>query len=188
METENKTADVFAAFKNEILNRARAASACAKEYGRAYKAESMTELCNVIKDNFNWCCAKDVLTGDPRVLTDDLTEAYRDELREQDLFFNESAKNGFLLCTGNATVEAWGNTTVRAWDNATVEAWGNATVRACGNATVQAWGNASVEAWGNAYCSSFYKMDCKISGNAIYRVMETNTIYFASDQIKFEKI
>ena len=96
---------------------------------------------------------------------------------------------------GNATVEAWGNATVKAWGNATVKAWGNATVKACDSATVEAWGNATVkacdnatvEAWGNAYCTSYSTIECKLSDNAIYRMRSSNTVYYTSDDIKFEK-
>ncbi|EGK03287.1 hypothetical protein, partial [Dysgonomonas mossii] len=86
-----------------------------------------------------------------------------------------------------ATVEASGNATVRASDNATVRACDNATVEASGNATVRASGNATVEASGNAYITSYYTIECILSDNSIYRIRESNTIKFASDEIKFEK-
>ena len=92
-----------------------------------------------------------------------------------------------VRASGNATVEAWDNTRVRAWDNTRVRAWGNATVEAWDNTTVEASGNTTVEASGNAYCTSYSMIKCKLSELALYRVRSTNTVYFASDVIKFVK-
>ena len=193
----------FEVIKAEILNRAKAAHACIEQYGRAYKSETLYELCNVIKDNFHWC-------SNNKVITSDLLMQYREDFAQNDIFINISIRSGFLLCDNatveacdnatveardNATVKAWGNATVEAWGNATVEAWGNATVEARGNATVEAWGNATVEARGNAtveargivYCTSYYAIECKLSDNAIYRERSTNTIYYSSDKINFIK-
>ena len=162
----------FEEIKQEILRRAHEANACKKQYGRAYKAENMAGLCRVIKDNWDWCCNLDVVTPD-------LLEKYRDEFAEQQIYVNVDTDNGFLLASGNATVEASGNATVRASDNATVEAWGNATVEASDNVT----GEAS----DNAYYTSYSMIKCKLSKEALYRVRSTNTVYFASDDIKFVK-
>ena len=154
----------FEEIKQEILRRAHDAGACKEQYGRAYKAETMAGLCRVIKDNWGWCC-------DWNVVTPDLLEKCREEFAEQQIYVNVDTGNGFLLASGNATVEAW--------DNAIVRAWGNATVRASDNATV--------EASGNAYCTSYSMIKCKLSELALYRVRSTNTVYFASDVIKFVK-
>ncbi|WP_052078050.1 head GIN domain-containing protein [Porphyromonas gulae] len=105
---------------------------------------------------------------------------------------------------GSATVEAYGSATVRAYDSATVEAYDSATVRAYGSATVRAYGSATVRAYdsatveacdsatvracGNAYVTSYSTIECTLSDKAIYRIRETNTIRFASDTLKFEKI
>lgn len=43
--------DNFLEIKQEILDRARRAEACRPEYGRAYAAETLGDLCTVIKDN-----------------------------------------------------------------------------------------------------------------------------------------
>ena len=187
----------FNEIKGEILRRAHAAGACKEEYGRACKAENMAELCGVIKDNVWWCCDNKVLTGE-------LVEKYWEEFGAQDIYVNVDVEKGLLLAwdtvtvvaSGNATVRASGTATVVASGNATVEASDTVTVVASGNATVVAWGNATVEAsdtvtvraWGNAYCTSYKAIDCKLSGHALYRVRETNTVYFASDDIEFVKI
>ena len=154
----------FEEIKQEILRRAHDVGACKKQYGRAYKAENMAGLCRVIKDNWDWCCGWNVVTPD-------LLEKYRDEFAEQQIYVNVDTDNGFLLASGNATGEAWGN----------------ATVRASGNATVEASDNATAEASGNAYCTSYSMIKCKLSGHALHKVRSTNTVYFASDDIKFVK-
>ena len=153
----------FEDIKAEILNRAKAAKACTEQYSRAYKSETLQELCSVIKDNFNWCFNN-------KVITSNLLMQYREDFAQNDIFINISVRSGFLLCD-NATVEAWGNATVKAWDNATVKAWGNVTVEACDN----------------AYCTSHCIIECKLSNNAIYRVKSTNTVYYSSDNINFIK-
>nr|DAS79068.1 MAG TPA: baseplate hub subunit and tail lysozyme [Caudoviricetes sp.] len=201
----------FEDIKAEILNRAKAAKACTEQYSRAYKSETLQELCSVIKDNFNWYFNN-------KVITSNLLMQYREDFAQNDIFINISVRSGFLLCDnatveargnatvkacgnatvkacdnatvearGNATVKAWDNATVKAWDNVTVEAWGNATVEACDNATVKARGNATVEACDNAYCTSHCIIECKLSNNAIYRVKSTNTVYYSSDNINFIK-
>lgn len=177
----------FEDIKAEILNRAKAAKACTEQYSRAYKSETLQELCSIIKDNFNWCFNN-------KVITSNLLMQYREDFAQNDIFINISVRSGFLLCD-NATVEAWGNAiveacgnaTVKARGNATVEACDNATVKACGNATVEACSNATVEACDNAYCTSHCIIECKLSNNAIYRVKSTNTVYYSSDNINFIK-
>lgn len=138
----------FEEIKQEILRRAHAAGACKEQYGRAYKAETMAGLCRVIKDNWDWYCVL-------YVVTPDLLEKYREEFAEQQIYVNVDTDNGFLLASGNATVEASGN--------------------------------ATVEAWGDVYCTSYSMIKCKLSGHALHKVRSTNTVYFASDDIKFAK-
>lgn len=177
----------FNEIKQEILRRAKKASACKHEYGRAYAAETISELSQVIKENFDWAC-------DHGVLTVDLIEQYKEDFSANDIYANRNVKSGYLLCS-NATVEAYGNATVRAYENAVVEAYENAVVEASGNAKVEAYDNATVEACdnttvracNNAYCTSYFTIDCKLSDNAIYRVRDTNTIYYANPDIKFVK-
>jgi hypothetical protein len=163
----------FNEFKKEILRRAKEANACADEYRRAYRSNDYSELIQVIKDNFNFAVIRKVI--DPSLI-----EAYKDEFNANQIYCNVDVTSGFLLAWGNATVKAWGNATVEASDNATVKAWGNATVKASVNATV--------EASDNAYTTSYCIIECKLSGDAIYRIRESNTIRYASDNIRFEKV
>ena len=195
----------FETIKTEILRRAKVAGACTGEYRRAYKSETLQELCNVVKDNFNWAVRN-------KVITSDLLMQFREDFAKNEIYVNVSVNKGFLLAYDSATVEAYdsatvrayGSATVEAYDSATVEAYGSATVRAYGSATVRAYGSATVEAYGSAtvraygsatveaygsvYCTSYTIIECKLSDNAIYRVRSTNTIYFASDNINFVKV
>ena len=166
----------FEAIKAEILNRAKAAKACTEQYSRAYKSETLQELCSVIKDNFNWCF-------NSKVITSNLLMQYREDFAQNDIFINISVWSGFLLCDnatveacGNATVKAWGNATVKARDNATVEVYGNVTVKARGNATVKAWDNATVEAWGNATVEAWDNATVEACGNATVRARDNATV------------
>ena len=166
----------FEAIKAEILNRAKAAKACTGQYSRAYKSETLQELCSVIKDNFHWCFNN-------KVITSDLLIQYRKDFAQNDIFINISVRSGFLLCDnatvkacGNVTVEAWGNATVKACDNVTVEACGNATVEACGNATVKAWDNATVKAWDSATVKAWGNATVKACGNVTVEAWGNATV------------
>ena len=178
----------FEGLKAEILRRAKEAQACVPEYSRAYKVETLQELMEVVKENFYWCCAHGVITPE-------LVAEHEEEFEWNGIYANKSVKSGYILASGNATVEAWGNATVRAWDNATVRASGNATVRASdnatvrasGNATVEASGNATVEASGNAYVSSFFKIKVRLDEDAIYRLQSERIVYCNSNKISFQK-
>nr|DAI41945.1 MAG TPA: hypothetical protein [Caudoviricetes sp.] len=84
----------FEDIKAEILNRAKAAKAakaCTEQYSRAYKSETLQELCSVIKDNFNWCFNN-------KVITSNLLMQYREDFAQNDIFINISVRSGFLLC------------------------------------------------------------------------------------------
>ena len=185
----------FETIKTEILSRAKAANACTAQYRRALESETMSALMDVVKDNFHWACVNKVVTAD-------LIERYREDFAAHDIFLNVNVERGYLLCNSatvtacnSARVEAYGSATVAAYDSARVTACGSATVEAHGSATVTAYDSARVAAYdsarvtacGCAYCTSYYTIECKLSDNAIYREQSTNTIYYASDEIKFEK-
>jgi hypothetical protein len=194
----------FNEFKNEILRRAKEAKACIEEYGRAYKSDNFSELMQVFKDNFNYAIRNKVI--DPSLI-----EACKEQFNANQIYCNVSVTEGFLLACDNATVEAhdsatvkahdnatieaqngvtveaWASAIVRAWDSATVEAWDNVAVKAHDNATVEAQNGVTVEAWDNTYIASCHAIGCKLRDDAIYRIRESNTIRYASDNIKFEK-
>ncbi len=202
----------FEEIKKEILERAHNARACTIQYKRAYQSENLETLCNVIKDNFWWCCRNNVLDGE-------LIDKYKKIFSDNKIYHNVSIKSGFLLASGNSTVEASGNSTVKAYDNSTVEAYDNSTVEASGNSTVEAYDNSTVEASGNstveaydnstvqaygnstvkafgnstvkAYDNSYINcrstIECVLKDNSIVRKWDTNTIQYVSDNLKFEK-
>ena len=186
----------FEEIKKEILERAHNARACTIQYKRAYQSENLETLCNVIKDNFWWCCRNNVLDGE-------LIDKYKKIFSDNKIYHNVSIKSGFLLASGNSTVEASGNSTVKTYDNSTVEASGNSTVKAYGNSTVEAYDNSTVQAYGNstvkafgnstvkAYDNSYINcrstIECVLKDNSIVRKWDTNTIQYVSDNLKFEK-
>mgnify|MGYP000778931508 CR=1 FL=1 len=195
----------FEEIKNEILERARKARACSGQYKRAYQSENIETLCDVIKDNFWWCCRNDVLDGE-------LIDNYGEIFSENKIYHNVSVKNGFLLVSGNSTVKAYGNSTVEAYDRSTVEAYNNSTVDAHGDSTVkaydrstvetydrstvetydrstvEAYDNSTVEAYNKSYINCCSTVECVIKDNSIVRRWDLNTIQYASDKLKFEKI
>jgi hypothetical protein len=178
----------FNNFKEEILRRAKEAKACVEEYQRAYRSDSFDDLMQVIKDNFNWVSLHRVI--DPNII-----EAYKDQFNANRIYCNVDVTEGYLLALGNSTVTARGNSTVTArdnstvtLDNSTVTALDNSTVTALDNSTVTAWDNSTVTARGNSTVTSRYTIECKLSDNAIYRIQESNTVRYVSDNIKFEKV
>ena len=154
----------FEEIKKEILERAHNARACTIQYKRAYQSENLETLCNVIKDNFWWCCRNNVLDGE-------LIDKYKKIFSDNKIYHNVSIKSGFLLASGNSTVQAFGNSTVQAYDNSTVKAFGNSTV----------------EAFGNSYINCRSTIECVLKDNSIVRKWDTNTIQYVSDNLKFEK-
>ena len=146
----------FEEIKKEILERAHNARACTIQYKRAYQSENLETLCNVIKDNFWWCCRNNVLDGE-------LIDKYKKIFSDNKIYHNVSIKSGFLLASGNSTVEASGNSTVKAYDNSTVQAYGNSYIN----------------------CRS--TIECVLKDNSIVRKWDTNTIQYVSDNLKFEK-
>ena len=96
-QDKNKTImERFEELKNEILRRAHEAHACAEQYGRAYKAETLDGLMQVVRDNFHWCCNNKVLDGA-------LIDAYREEFNAGKIWHNEEAiTDGFMLMDGSS--------------------------------------------------------------------------------------
>ena len=163
----------FEELKKIILERARNASACKEQYGRAYRADNLEELMQVVRDNFWWACNNGVIDGDT-------VDAYRDEFATGKIWHNENITEGFLIASGSATVEASGSATVEAYDSA--------TVMASGSATVEAYDSATVEAYDSAYVCSWSVKECQLCDHAIYRIIESNTIRYADPDMKFEKV
>ena len=154
----------FEEIKKEILERAHNARACTIQYKRAYQRENLETLCNVIKDNFWWCCRNNVLDGE-------LIDKYKKIFSDNKIYHNVSIKSGFLLASGNSTVQASGNSTVQA----------------SGNSTVKAYDNSTVEAYDNSYINCRSTIECVLKDNSIVRKWDTNTIQYVSDNLKFEK-
>ena len=171
----------FEELKKIILERARNASACREQYGRAYRAENLEELMQVVRDNFWWACHNRVIDGD-------IVDAYRDEFATGKIWHNENITEGFLIASGSATVEASGSATVEASGSATVIASGSATVKAYGSATVKAYDSATVKAYDSAYVCSWSVKECQLCDHAIYRIIESNTIRYVDPTIKFERV
>ena len=146
----------FEEIKKEILERAHNARACTIQYKRAYQSENLETLCNVIKDNFWWCCRNSVLDGE-------LIDKYKKIFSDNKIYHNVSIKSGFLLASGNSTVQA------------------------SGNSTVEASGNSTVEAYDNSYINCRSTIECVLKDNSIVRKWDTNTIQYVSDNLKFEK-
>ena len=118
----------FEQIKKIILQKAKENGACQSEYRRALKSTNITEICQILKDNFNWGCCHGVITSE-------FIEQFKDDFAINEIFVNTNVVKGFVIASGSATV--------RASDSATVWAFGSATVRASGSAYVNC--NTTIE-------------------------------------------
>ena len=106
----------FRVLKEELLERAHKAGACREQYSRAYWAQTLEKLMDVVKDNFIWAVNNGVLDGE-------FIDKWSVEFNDNDIWHNQSVSRGYLIASDNATVEAYGNATVRASGNAYVTSW-----------------------------------------------------------------
>lgn len=182
--------DKFQEIKTFVLRRAHESRACADQYVRACKAGDLTELLQVMKDNFQWVCRNGILTTE-------LIERYRKEFCDNDIYLNKSTDHGFLLCADN-NAEAYGNTVVAVCgksivnaadgtslivrDNASVEVYGNAFVRAYDNSSVNAWATATVEAYDNTKVVAHDYATIRAWGNSVVAA-DDNAVVEAYDNV-----
>ena len=168
----------FEELKKIILERARNASACKEEYGRAYRADNLEELMQVVRDNFWWACNNGVIDGDT-------VDAYRDEFATGKIWHNENITEGFLIASGSASVIASGSASVIASGSASVIASGSASVEAYDSASVIASGSASVEAYGSASVKAYGSASVIASDSASVKAYGSASV-IASDSASVE--
>src|ERR1035437_10895152 len=97
----------FDEIKAIVLKSAKENGACSGEYKKALESSDLSELCAVLKENFNWGCNNGVITTE-------LLEKFKDGFAECEIFVNQNVTTGYMLASGSATVRAFGSATVRA--------------------------------------------------------------------------
>ena len=102
----------FKEIKDEILRRGYKANACS-DIKRAEDSESMEELAQVIKDNFDWCVYK-------RVLDTEIIGKYKKEFASVDIYANESRSNGYVVIDREVN-SIFGSTIAILYGDATVK-------------------------------------------------------------------
>lgn len=103
------------------------------------QVSTMSELCDIIKHDFEWCCICDILDVD-------IIKKYRDDFAANDIFANESVDHGYVLCSECDDIEIRGNAFVVARKNCNILVANFVHVIAYDNSQVQAWNNVTVEA------------------------------------------
>ena len=203
----------FEELKKEILIRAHKAEACREQYGRAYGAETLDALMEVVRDNFNWCCNNDVLDGD-------IIDRYKAEFNAGKIWHNETrVTDGMLLLDNsraelldnssaelmdnsravlldnsravlrdNSSAELWGNSRAELRENSRAELRENSRAELRDNSSAELWGNSSAELRENSYGTSYSIKECKLHNHAIYRICETNEIRYVDESIRFVKV
>ena len=134
----------FEELKQEILRRAHEARACMEEYGRAYKAETLDDLMQVVRDNFRWCCGNNVLDGA-------LIDAYREEFNAGKIWHNESSiTEGLMLMDGSSSGEFHGSSSGVFFDSSQGEFHGSSSGVFHGSSSGVFFGSSSGEFHGSS--------------------------------------
>ena len=203
----------FEELKKEILIRAHKAEACREQYGRAYGAETLDALMEVVRDNFNWCCDNDVLDGD-------IIDRYKAEFNAGKIWHNEARVTDGMLLLENSSAVLWDNSSAVLrenssavlWDNSSAELWDNSSAVLRENSSAELWDNSSAVLlenssavllenssavlWDNSsavlrdnsYGMSYSIKECKLHDHAIYRIRETNEVRYVDENIRFVKV
>ena len=137
--------------KADLLAFGKKNGACAEQYQRLYKSESIEEVIAVVKDNFWWCAQY--------IDFADVIMANREQLAEHKIWVNQDVKIsegvGYLMATeGDTNAESWGTSTINAkiWGTSTINArsYGTSTInaRSYGTSTINArsWGTSTINA------------------------------------------
>ena len=171
--------DRFNELKEEIIRRCKEKSACEYEFKKVLKSETTAELLTVIKNNFSWSCEN--------ILDSEFIDKYKSEFNENNIFCNESRDSGYLLVCGGTIANVRGGTIANVWGGTIDNVCGGTIANVRGGTIANVCGGTIANVRGNAYITSYNLFECKLHDNAIYRVRETNTIYYASNEIKFVK-
>ena len=179
----------FEELKKEILIRAHKAEACREQYGRAYGAETLDALMEVVRYNFDWCCNNDVLDGD-------IIDRYKAEFNAGKIWHNEARVTDGMLLLDNSSAELWGNSRAVLWENSSAVLRGNsraelrenssAVLRENSSAVLRE--NSSAVLRENSYGISYSIKECKLHDHAIYRIRETNEVRYVDENIRFVKV
>ncbi|MCM1503365.1 MAG: hypothetical protein NC115_11995 [Bacteroidales bacterium] len=165
MENEN----TFNQLKSIILERARKANACREQYGRAYAAETMEQLMEVIRDNFYWCC-------EYKVIDADLIAEYEKPFSDGRIWANTDVTDGYLIASGTSTVIASGTSTVIASDTSTVRAYGTSTVRAHNTSKVEAYDTSTVIAYDTSTVRAHNTSKVRAHNTSKVEAYDTSTV------------
>ena len=188
----------FDELKEEILRRAHEARACTEQYGRAYSAETLDALMQVVRDNFHWCCNNNVIDGA-------LIDAYREEFNAGKIWHNEkSITEGFMLMDGNSQGEFYdnsqgvfhgnsrgkfhGNSRGEFHDNSQGEFYDNSQGEFYDYSRGKFHGNSRGEFHDNSQAFSYSVKECRLHDHALYFVTSLNEVRYADPDMKFVKV
>ena len=156
----------FNELKKEILRRAHEARACSAEYGRAYRAETLDDLMQVVRDNFHWCSRNNVVDGA-------LIDAYKEEFNARKIWHNESIiTEGFMLMDGNSRGVLYGDSRGEFY----------------GDSRGEFYDSSRGVLHGNSYAISYSIKECELYDQAIYRIVNSNEVRYADENMKFVKV
>ena len=133
----------FEELKKEILIRAHKAEACREQYGRAYGAETLDALMEVVRDNFGWCCENDVLDGD-------IIDRYKAEFNAGKIWHNEAIVTDGMLLLENSSAVLWDNSRAVLRENSSAVLWDNSSAVLWDNSRAELRENSSAVLRGNS--------------------------------------
>lgn len=165
----------FEEFKNEIRRRAILHGACAEQYIRFWKKTDFAGLCEVIRNNFIWCCNN--------IFDKELFEVYGDILGQYAINYNKNVNSGCLMVDGRNSVKVGGNVTVYAKDETYIVsdsyshiiARDNTIVHAYRYENIEASDNAEVDAYRGAYVIAFDDARLELSGGCMAKMYDNTT-------------
>ena len=188
----------FEELKNEILRRAHEAHACTEQYGRAYKAETLDGLMQVVRDNFHWCCNNKVLDGA-------LIDAYREEFNAGKIWHNEEAiTEGFMLMDGSSRGVFHGSSQGifygsshgvfhgssrgEFYDSSQGIFYGSSHGVFHYSSRGIFYGSSHGEFYDSSYAISYDVKECELHDHALYRLIGRNEVRYADSEMKFVKV
>lgn len=127
----------FKEFKARVLEAAHEAKACILSYRDAYNTEGFENLCDVIKDNFWWCCRRGVVIA---------------------------IDSAIVKAHGWSSVYAFELSTVIGYGSVVIEAYGQSTVKCSIETTCNVYDDAIVYRWDEKFIETV-SPDIELSRN-----------------------
>ena len=176
------TMERFDELKKEILRRAHEARACTEQYERAYRAETLDALMQVVRDNFHWCCNSNVIDGA-------LIDAYREEFNAGKIWHNEKCvTEGFMLMDDSSRGEFYGSSRGVLHDSSQGVFYDSSQGVFYDSSRGEFYGSSRGVLHDSSYAISYDVKELELHDHALYRIISLNEVRYADPDMKFVKV